>query len=413
MAQFVLASQSPRRKKILENLGYQFEILPPKLSEKLDKNLSLDAALEDLARQKASASVDQYELFNKEVFVLASDTMVIYQDHRLGKPANRAEAKKVMKMLSGNTHEVKSSICLMNSKTGDFETRLVTSVVRFREISDFELENYLDTEDWLDKAGSYGIQSQAGKFVRELDGSLENVIGLPIEETTELLTRKSIFGLAQRIQKFESKISTAEQRVQMLAVSKTKPVEMIEAAFKSGQKIFGENYVQELEKKYEALKHLDLKWHFIGGLQTNKVKKIIAFVELIQSVDRESLLLQIQKEASKIDKIQKILLQVDFTQKEGRSGSDQAELFRLARLADEMSNVDLCGLMTVPPETDSPEGARPYFKLLKGLQTRLQNELKSSPVLELSMGMSGDFQVAMEEGATIIRIGSALFGKRQ
>lgn len=190
MERIILASGSPRRRELLKKAGYQIEIFPPKLSETLDKNLSLDDALVDLARQKADACFEQYPgEFSLELPVLASDTMVIFGDRALGKPKDRAEAKSFIELLSDQVHQVKTSVLLKNFKTGVEVFHVETSHVRFRKLTDSEIENYLDQGEWTDKAGAYGIQGAASAFVEELDGSLDSVVGLPVEIVSILLER--------------------------------------------------------------------------------------------------------------------------------------------------------------------------------------------------------------------------------
>lgn len=188
MEKIVLASGSPRRKELLQKAGYQIEIFPPKLSETLDKNLSLDDALVDIARQKADACLAQFSgQFSLDLPVLASDTMVIFGGEALGKPKDRTQAKDFISMLSGQEHEVKTSILLKNFSTGRELTHVETTKVYFKKLTEKEIEDFLDTNEWTDKAGAYGIQGAAGKFVEKLDGSLDSVIGLPVEQVARLL----------------------------------------------------------------------------------------------------------------------------------------------------------------------------------------------------------------------------------
>lgn len=190
MEKILLASQSPRRRDLLLAAGYQIEIFSPKLSETLDKNLSLDSALQALARQKWETAVAQFPVLRSRTEVLLSaDTVVVLGDKLLGKPENRAQAKDYLQGLSGREHIVKTAICIGFPKTGQVLTDVCSTRVGFREISPEELLDYLDSGQWEDKAGAYGIQSQAGRFVVELDGSRNNVIGLPVENLPDYLQR--------------------------------------------------------------------------------------------------------------------------------------------------------------------------------------------------------------------------------
>ena len=213
--------------------------------------------------------------------------------------------------------------------------------------------------------------------------------------------------------------------VLLLAVSKTKPMEDVLAAAAAGQRAFGENYVQELVSKYEE--NGDLSWHMIGHLQRNKVKYIIGKVDLIHSVDSLELARQIEKEAAKRSAFVNILLEVNVAKEESKWGFDSDNVREAAKEILSMPHVCVNGVMTSAPYTDNPETNRVYFRELKrlgedlaadGLLTRPDPESSSasgritltSPVL--SMGMSGDFEVAVEEGATIVRVGSNIFGER-
>ncbi len=202
--------------------------------------------------------------------------------------------------------------------------------------------------------------------------------------------------------------------VRLLAVSKGQPIEKMRALRRAGAMLFGENYVQEFLEKYEALRDDDIHWHFIGRLQTNKVKYLIDKVECIHSVDSIKLAEEIQKQAEK-HRIAKmpILLQVNIGEEETKGGAAAEEVIALYRSVTAFDRIEVRGLMTLPPFLD-PEEVRPYFRRLRELRDRIVREEKADTVLfrELSMGMSHDFEVAVEEGATIVRLGTLLFGPR-
>jgi pyridoxal phosphate enzyme (YggS family) len=202
--------------------------------------------------------------------------------------------------------------------------------------------------------------------------------------------------------------------VQLVAVSKTKPVEDIMELYELGHRHFGENYVQELVDKYEALPK-DINWHFIGHLQTNKVKYIAPFVHLIHGVDSFRLLKEIDKQSSKNNRITGVLLQMHIAQEENKFGLDEAELRELvAALADDpLSHVSVRGMMGMASFTDDKDKVRNEFRHLKQLFDRFQPLRTSSISFEtLSMGMSGDYSIAIEERSNLVRIGSLLFGER-
>ena len=200
--------------------------------------------------------------------------------------------------------------------------------------------------------------------------------------------------------------------VRLLAVSKTKPAALIEAAAAAGQTLFGENYVQEFLEKRELIQ-APVEWHFIGALQTNKVKYLPGKVRLIHSVDRLTLAREIDRQWAKIDAVANILIQVNLGMESTKAGTEEAELEALVRAAAALPRLRIRGLMALPPYLDDPEEVRPYFRRLRELATAMDAlRLPGVTMTELSMGMSHDFEVAIEEGATLVRVGSAIFGER-
>lgn len=226
-------------------------------------------------------------------------------------------------------------------------------------------------------------------------------------------------SVAENLLKIQERIRTAAERcgrdprsVRLVAVSKTQPVEAIIAASEAGQRIFGENYVQELLDKAGKAPET-AEWHFIGSLQSNKVKYIAGLVSLIHSVDRISLAREIDRQWQRTGKVCDILLQVNISGEETKSGTTAAGVIELAREAAALPHLRIRGLMTMPPFFDEPERARPYFRELRRLAGVIMAEdIPGVSMDELSMGMSGDFEVAVEEGATLVRVGSAIFGER-
>ncbi|MFZ6001539.1 MAG: YggS family pyridoxal phosphate-dependent enzyme [Bacteroidota bacterium] len=201
----------------------------------------------------------------------------------------------------------------------------------------------------------------------------------------------------------------------LIAVSKTQPNEKILEAYEAGQRIFGENKVQELVAKYEALPR-DIEWHLIGHLQTNKVKFVAPFVSLIHSVDSKKLLDEIDKQAKKINRVVPCLLQIHIAQEETKFGFDRAELMDLLHSGTfgQYTHVRILGLMGMASLTNNQAQVRAEFNGLK----QLFDELKKMPLpafvdlRELSMGMSGDYPIAVQEGSTLVRVGTAIFGER-
>ncbi len=214
-------------------------------------------------------------------------------------------------------------------------------------------------------------------------------------------------SLEQNYKKIQSEIKALGGK-DWLAVSKKHASEKIRKIYSLGHRKFGENYVQELLEKVDDLKDLEIEWHYIGGLQTNKVGKIVGKVELIHSVDREKLLNAIDRVAGEKGLSQKILLQLSFSQKEGRWGAGQDEILSLAKAAKDKKHVKVCGLMCIPPQEGD---TRDYFIACRE-QFECLKTLFSKDYRVLSMGMSADYQLAIEEGSTLPRIGSTLFGPR-
>ncbi len=226
-------------------------------------------------------------------------------------------------------------------------------------------------------------------------------------------------GECERLQEVLSRIERACHRsgrdpkeVTLLGATKTIPEEVIRKFYSCGLKVYGENRAQEFLKKYEALRDLSIDWHFIGRLQTNKVKYLIGKVSLIHSLDRESLADEIQKRAQKAGKVQEVLIEVNLGGEETKGGVEPENLKKLAEYTLSKPNIKITGLMAIPPYKEDPEEVRPYFAELRKLRDDLERDL-GIELPHLSMGMSHDFEVAVEEGATIVRIGTLLFGERK
>lgn len=208
------------------------------------------------------------------------------------------------------------------------------------------------------------------------------------------------------------------KQVTLVAVSKTKPAAEIQELYDEGQRDFGENYVQELAEKQLLLPN-DIRWHFIGHLQSNKVKYIAPFVHLIHGVDSYKLLLEIDKQARKFDRVIHCLLQIHVAQEETKFGFNELELMDAMdaihkyKLLNELKNVEVKGLMGMASFTEDMEQVRKEFKYLKLLFDHCASLPWNTQFDTLSMGMSSDYQLAVEEGSTLVRIGSLLFGSRQ
>lgn len=216
-------------------------------------------------------------------------------------------------------------------------------------------------------------------------------------------------------EKINQYLSELPSNVKLVAVSKTKPNELIMEAYNSGYKVFGENKVQDLENKYEELPK-DIEWHFIGHLQSNKIRKIAPFVSLIHAVDSFKLLERINKEASKIDRTINCLFQIHIADEDTKFGLSKKEVVSIieSEIFNSFNNINICGLMGMATLSDDKEKVSQEFKYLADLHKELkQNHFSNNPYFkEISMGMSNDYKLAIAEGSTIVRIGSSIFGAR-
>ncbi len=208
------------------------------------------------------------------------------------------------------------------------------------------------------------------------------------------------------------RVGRNREEVTLIAVSKTKPVQDIEELYEYGVRDFGENKVQEMVEKYEILPK-DIRWHLIGHLQTNKVKYIVDKVHLIHSVDSIKLAEQIEKEAVKKDVIVNILVQVNVANEDTKFGLDKEETIKNVEAISKFEHLRIKGLMTIAPFVENGEENRKYFNDLKQLSVDIQSKNIDNVSMDfLSMGMSGDFETAIEEGATLVRVGTSIFGMR-
>lgn len=193
--------------------------------------------------------------------------------------------------------------------------------------------------------------------------------------------------------------------VDLIAVSKAVDTGLINEAFEAGQRVFGESRVQEALKKAERFRDTEIRWHMVGYLQKNKAKTAVRIFDLIHSVDSLDLLGALDRHAVQESKVQRALIQVNLSGEKSKSGVREAGVGGLIRAAEGMDNIIIEGLMTITPFFDDPEEARPFYARLKALADEYGLKV-------LSMGMSGDFEVAVEEGATLVRVGTAIFGER-
>jgi PLP dependent protein len=219
--------------------------------------------------------------------------------------------------------------------------------------------------------------------------------------------------IIDRIGEAALKAGRNPQEIKLLAATKSQSTESIRAAIAAGVRLVGENYVQEAERKRQAIAE-PVEWHMIGHLQRNKVKPALKTFDLVQSLDNPALALELEKEGKKRGKTVRVLIEVNLGDEQSKSGLAQDKVVELLKQVGQLAHLRVEGFMAVPPFKENPEEVRPFFTALKNLQMELQS-LKIPNVMlnELSMGMTHDYPIAIEEGATIVRIGTALFGPRK
>ncbi|MGC8653657.1 MAG: YggS family pyridoxal phosphate-dependent enzyme [Candidatus Kryptoniota bacterium] len=225
---------------------------------------------------------------------------------------------------------------------------------------------------------------------------------------------ENLIQIREKISESLAKSEDPERSVKLVAVSKTFPPEKILEAFAAGQNIFGENYVQELSQKFNVLKDKEIEWHMIGHIQTNKVKKILEVPTfLIHTIDRIDLAVQLDKELQKLGQSRNVLVEVNTSGEVSKRGIRPEETITFLRKLQKFETLKVKGLMTIGAFTDDRMKIRDCFRKLKKTYLDVRNEaIDKIEMIELSMGMSGDFEIAIEEGATIVRIGTAIFGER-
>ena len=219
--------------------------------------------------------------------------------------------------------------------------------------------------------------------------------------------------LMEQISRAAARTGRDTASIRLLAAAKSQPVELIRAAVSAGVSLIGENYVQEAAVVKASIQE-PVEWHMIGHLQRNKAKSAVALFDLIESLDSMALARELDKEGRKVGKRVRVFVEVNLGGEESKTGIAKDQVIPLMKEAAQLENLAVEGLMIVPPFCENPQDARPYFRALRELFCRLQDlRLPNSALKDLSMGMSQDYSVAIEEGATIVRIGTALFGPRK
>lgn len=235
-----------------------------------------------------------------------------------------------------------------------------------------------------------------------------------MEEPDFQIIRERFQQISERVNNALLRAGRKENDAKIIAVSKTHPFELVLEAYNAGIRVFGENYVQEIKDKHQDFESASLEqpeWHFIGHLQSNKVKYISPFVDLIHSCDSFKLAEEIDKRAAQNNRIQKILLQINTSGEYSKSGCEPDEAVFVANNIIKLKNIELLGLMTIGTFTDDESVQRKEFSMLRN-KLEVINKSLGLNLKELSMGMTGDYETAIDEGATMVRIGTALFGPR-
>jgi pyridoxal phosphate enzyme (YggS family) len=222
--------------------------------------------------------------------------------------------------------------------------------------------------------------------------------------------KENLLRVMEKIENAARKIGRDPNEIKLVAVSKTAEVARIMEAIEAGVSILGENYVQEAQKKIEEIGR-PVSWHFIGHLQTNKAKYAIRLFDMIHSLDSVPLAEELNRRAEQADRVMEVMIEVNLSKEATKFGTDEEVVVNLAKRIQNLNHLSLEGLMTMPPYFDSPELSRPYYIALRELKEKMVKE--GVPMKDLSMGMSNDFEIAIEEGATYVRVGTAIFGARK
>lgn len=233
----------------------------------------------------------------------------------------------------------------------------------------------------------------------------------PISEQERLAT--NIAAVRASIKEAAERVGRRSEEITLIAVSKTKPVTMVEMAYNIGITNFGENRVQEALPKIAAFRPQGIRWHMIGRLQSNKAHKVVSAFDCVHSVDSLHLAQALNRytEVERRERLS-VLLEVNIAGEQNKAGITESEVPELARQIAQFPYLELQGLMTVAPQVKNPEEVRPFFRALRSLRDRLRNEVPDCSWQHLSMGMTDDYWIAIEEGATIVRVGRAIFGER-
>lgn len=417
----VLASGSPRRRALLEGAGVPVRVRPADVDETPFTGEDARDYARRLARAKADAGRAALEPGDPR-WALGSDTVVTLDGAILGKPADAADARRMLRQLSGRTHHVVTTWALAGPRTVEGES---VTAVTFRALTDDEIGAYVQSGEPMDKAGAYAIQGGAGAFVSRRDGDWSAVVGLPVGQVCAALLREGLVpadaaGVAPRRAAVMGRVEAAARAagreastITVVAVGKKHPAERLEAAVRAGQRDLGESYVQEWQAKAAALDASpggrDVVWHFVGRLQRNKAKYLAERIDVVHGIDDLRTAETLGRRADAAGRVVPVMLQVNLAGEASKAGVDAAEVEAYLDTIAGMRGVTPRGLMTLPPRT-GVDDARVWFDRLATL--RAACDRPDRPLPWLSMGMSGDLEAAVAAGATHVRIGTDFFGPR-
>jgi MAF protein len=411
--QIILASASPRRLTLLRGAGLDVVVRPVDVDEIPLKGETPVNFAQRMAVEKAQAC-QRADVGDR---VLAGDTVVTHSGEILGKPRSAEHAYEMLRALSGRAHDVITGWALCTAD-GHMESGTVISTVTFEVLDDLTIEKYVATGEPLDKAGAYGIQGYGGELVQSYTGDFSNIVGFPLPTILKALGERGVVDpnpVFQRIAAIRGRIAVAAAEagrapadITIVAASKTQPKEVLSSLYKYGIRHFGESYVAEFTEKVGSLPD-DVQWHFIGHLQRNKVKRLLPGVSVLQSIDSIRLGESVAKRAHDAGLELRVLLQVNLGEESGKSGVMIENVDTVLGALKSMVGIRPIGLMAIPPRSGFAD-ARRWCRRLRMLRDRLATP--RHPLPELSMGMSADFDGAILEGATLIRLGTILCGPR-
>jgi MAF protein len=419
----ILASASPRRAEILARVTWPFEVLPADIDERRQDDEDPEAHVRRLACEKALRISRQ----NRDAWVLGSDTVVAQGSEIFGKPVDDGDAARMLERLGAASHLVLTGIAW--ARDGQVVWHDVSRTeVRFRSLTDAEIRAYVATGEPRDKAGAYAIQGGAARFVASVRGSVTGVIGLPLEGLEESARRLGIpetvsplppEAVALRLRAVRGEVAArtvaagrAPEACRLVAVTKGHPAALVHAAIVAGATDLGENYVQEGARKRAAVAELGnadaVRWHLIGPLQTNKAAVAARSFDVFHAIDRIEVADAIVRRAAGPVVG---LLQINVARDPNKSGIPPDDVLEHVRKLSQLKGFELRGLMTIGPLDADPAATRRTFEALRQQVDELRG-MGYERLTELSMGMSDDYPDAIAEGATLVRLGTAIFGPR-